>query len=70
MDQELEEELKEREATVAEYSQVERTLHELEAKIAVATREREKREREMQKLQVTVHIAINPNRIGLCWPIF
>ncbi|XP_078483226.1 uncharacterized protein LOC104265795 isoform X8 [Ciona intestinalis] len=51
MDLELEEELHEREATVAEYKQVERTLHDLEAKIAEANLDKEEQSREMENLK-------------------
>ena len=52
MDSELEEELKEREATVAELAQVERNLHEVEEKVSELNREKEDRVQEMEKLQV------------------
>ena len=54
MDSELEEELKEREATVAELAQAERSLHELKDKIAELNREKEDKDREMDKIQVIV----------------
>ena len=53
MDQELEEELKEREATVAEHARVERDLHELDGQISELRREKEDKEREIEKLQVS-----------------
>ena len=56
MDSELEEELKEREATVAEHHQALRNLNEMEAKITSLKREKEDSEREMEKLQVISRI--------------
>ena len=58
MDSELEEELKEREATVAELAQAERNLHELEEKIAELKREKEERDREMEKVQVKIEYSL------------
>jgi len=63
MDLELEEELKEREATVAELAQAERNLHELEEKISELNREKEEREREMEKVQVNLEIV---NTVRVC----
>jgi len=52
MDVELEEELKEREATLSESRQVERNLHDLKNRMAIANRDKEEKDREIEKLQV------------------
>lgn len=63
MDSELEEELKEREATVAEHHQAKRALSEMEEHITALKREKEDREREMEKLQVTAILRSTMNCI-------
>lgn len=54
MDNELEEELKERESTVAEFHRVENQVKDLQEEAARKNLEKEEMQREMDKLQVGV----------------